>query len=82
MVLCIAWYYSNPYLCVIKQQVKNTIMKKFIFSASVFVLMAMVPAVLVGYLQTSTDTKPATETVSDVAPAHDNGSLIRLVKSF
>jgi hypothetical protein len=58
-------------------------MKKFIFTASVFVLMAMVPAVLVGYLQSnSTDTKPATETVSDVAPAHDNGSLIRLVKSF
>jgi hypothetical protein len=57
-------------------------MKKFIFSASVFVLMAMVPAVLVGYLQTNSDTKPATETVSDVAPAQDNGSLLRLVKSF
>ncbi|MBV9987351.1 MAG: hypothetical protein JO301_06710 [Chitinophagaceae bacterium] len=58
-------------------------MKKFIFSASVIALMAMVPAVLVGYLHGNTnDSKPATETVSDVAPAHESSSIIGLVKSF
>jgi hypothetical protein len=59
-------------------------MKKFIFSASVFAIMALVPAVLVGYLhnQPTADSSPATELVSDVPTGHENSSILGLVKSF
>lgn len=58
-------------------------MKKFIFSASVILLMAMVPAVLVGYLHNTDNQKAATETAGDVSSnSQDNSTLIRLVKSF
>lgn len=58
-------------------------MKKFIFSASVILLMAMVPAVLVGYLNDTNQQKAASETSGDVSSNNqDNSTLISLVKSF
>ena len=58
-------------------------MKKFIFSASVILLIALVPGVLFGYLYNSnTQNKPATETVSDVTNGQEGSSIIGMVKSF
>ena len=61
-------------------------MRKFIFTANVIALIALVPAILFGYLHTNTDsteTKPNTEVVSkDVTNGQDDGSVLRLVKSF
>jgi len=60
-------------------------MKKFIFTANVIAVIALVPAVLIGYLHTntaSTDSKPATEIVKDVTNGQDDGTTFNLVKSF
>jgi len=60
-------------------------MRKFIFTANVIALIALVPAVLFGYLHTDTaptETKPATEIAKDVTNGQDNGSIFQLVKSF
>ena len=61
-------------------------MKKFIFTANVIAVIALVPAVLIGYLHTgntaSTDSKPATEIVKDVTNGQDDGTIFNLVKSF
>ncbi len=61
-------------------------MRKLIFTANVIALIALVPAILFGYLNTqtnSTETKPTTEVVSkDVTNGQDDGSVLRLVKSF
>ena len=60
-------------------------MRKFIFTANVIALIALVPAVLIGYLHTdtaSTENKPATEIAKDVTNGNDDGSTFHLVKSF
>ena len=61
-------------------------MRKFIFTANVIALIALVPAILFGYLHTqtnNTETKPVTEVVSkDVTNGQDDGSILHLVKSF
>ena len=66
-------------------QSKNNVMKKFIFTANVIAIVALVPAVLFGYLHSNTTDVPAkqsTEVVSDVTNGQDNGSILRIVKSF
>jgi hypothetical protein len=60
-------------------------MRKFIFTASVTALIALVPVVLVGYLHTDgtlDNGKPATEIASDVTNGQDDGSTFHLVKAF
>lgn len=59
-------------------------MKKFISTATVIALIAMIPAVFVGYLnnRTTTASKPDTEIVSDVANSRNEGFIIHLVKTF
>ena len=60
-------------------------MRKFIFTANVIALIALVPAVLFGYLHTDTvpaENKPATEIAKDVTNGQDNGSIFQLIKSF
>ncbi len=59
-------------------------MKKFIFTANVIALLFLVPAVLFGYLNNSSnkETKAATEVASEPVNSQDNSSILRLVKSF
>ena len=60
-------------------------MKKFILTANFIALIALVPAVLFGYLHnatTVTNNKPNTEVVKDVTNGQDDGTTINLVKSF
>lgn len=60
-------------------------MRKFIFTANIIALIALVPAVLFGYLHAGTDSetiKPATEITTDVTNGQDDGSLFHLVKAF
>jgi hypothetical protein len=59
-------------------------MKKFIFTTSVFAILFLVPAVLVGYLsETANPAKPATgEVAKKTTDVLDYGSLVRLVKTF
>jgi hypothetical protein len=78
---CIVLFSSLALIYQNKQ--KTPFMKKFIFSASVILLMAMVPAVLVGYLHNTDQHKAATEMSGDVSSnSQDNSTLISLVKSF
>lgn len=60
-------------------------MKKFIFAANVIAIIAMVPAVLFGYLHSNTqgtDTKQNTEIVKDVNNRQDDGFTLHLIKSY
>ena len=60
-------------------------MKKFIFTANVIAIIAVVPAVLFGYLHSTTqvtDTKQNTEMVKDVTNGQDDGITLHLVKSY
>jgi len=60
-------------------------MKKFIFTTSMIAIIALVPAVVVGYLHNdnkSDDNKANTETAKDVTNGQDDGTTIHLVKSF
>lgn len=60
-------------------------MRKFIFTANVIALIALVPAVLIGYLHNdtvSTENQPTTEIGKDVTNGNDDGSTFHLVKSF
>jgi len=87
MVLCVAWYYQNIYLCSIKvnKPPKNNVMRKFIFTANVIALIALVPAVLFGYLHStavSTNAKQNIEIVKDVTNGQDEGITLHMVKSF
>ena len=60
-------------------------MKKFIFTANMIAVIALVPALLFGYLHNggqSKANKSATETTKDVSNSQDDGTTINLVKSF
>jgi len=59
-------------------------MKKFLFTAYVVAIVALVPAVIVGYLHNENpkDTKDNTEIAKDVKNGSDDGSILRLVKTF
>ncbi len=60
-------------------------MKKFIFAANVFLIIALVPAIVFGYLQNNTQTndqKQNTEYVKDASNGQNEGFTLRLVKSF
>jgi hypothetical protein len=61
-------------------------MKKFIFTANVIAIIALVPAVLLGYLHTSTagnEKKAATEEIAkDVTNGQDDGITLHVVKAF
>ena len=60
-------------------------MKKFIFTANMIAIIALVPALLVGYLHNdgqSKASKAATETTKDISNSQDDGTTINLVKSF
>ena len=61
-------------------------MKKFIFTANVIAILFLVPAVLVGYLNTNSDA-PAQKVTGDVVAKQtkttiDFGNIVRLVKTF
>lgn len=61
-------------------------MRKFIFTANVIAIIMLVPAVLLGYLNTTAagnETQQATEVVAkDVTNGQDDGSILHLVKAF
>ena len=60
-------------------------MKKFIFTANMIAIIALVPALVFGYLhndKNTKDTKANTETAKDVTNGQDDGITIHLVKSF
>jgi uncharacterized alpha/beta hydrolase family protein len=60
-------------------------MKKFIFALNVILIVALVPAVVFGYLQSNTqntDTKQNTEIVKEVNNSQNEGFTLRLVKIF
>ena len=60
-------------------------MKKFIFTANVIAIVALVPAVIFGYLSNDNakDNKAKTEEVAkDVKTGQDEFSILRLVKTF
>ena len=60
-------------------------MKKFIFTANVVVLVALVPAVIFGYLShddAAKNTAAKTELVKEVSVGHDDGSIFHLVRTF
>ncbi len=58
-------------------------MKKFIINACLIALIAMIPAVFLGYLHTDSTT-PANnrEVVKDVNNAQDEITTLRLVRTF
>lgn len=62
-------------------------MKKLIFTANVIALIALVPAVLFGYLHSTTttvgtDAKQNIEMVKDVTNGQEEGITLHMVKSF
>lgn len=61
-------------------------MKKYIFTANVIVLVALVPAIFIGYLHndsSKTENKENTEIVKEVNTGNTEGiSLLNLVKNF
>jgi len=61
-------------------------MKKFIFTANMIAIIALVPAVVFGYLHNnnqSKQNKANTEIATDVTNGqNDDGTIIHLVKSF
>lgn len=61
-------------------------MKKFIFTTNVIAILFLVPAVLVGYLNTNNDA-PTQKASGDIVakqtkPTVDFGNIVRLVKTF
>ncbi len=60
-------------------------MKKFIFTANMIAIIALVPALVFGYLHNdnkASDNKTNTETAKDVTNGQEDGTTIHLVKSF
>ena len=61
-------------------------MKKYIFTANVIALVALIPAIFIGYLHnegTKTENKENTKIVKEASTGNTEGiSLLRLVKSF
>ena len=60
-------------------------MKKFIFTANMIAIIALVPALVFGYLHNdnkSNDNKANTETAKDVTNGQEDGTTIHLVKIF
>lgn len=59
-------------------------MKKFIVTANFIAIIALVPAVIVGYLHNDTkkDNKNNTEMVKDVNNSPEEGITLRLIKTF
>ncbi|MES2004086.1 MAG: hypothetical protein V4450_06160 [Bacteroidota bacterium] len=60
-------------------------MKKFIFTANVIAIMALVPAIVFGYLHNDgkhTENKSNTEQAKDVKNGQDDGSTLHLVRTF
>ncbi len=60
-------------------------MKKFLFTAYVVAIVALVPAVIVGYLHNDGETKTtktSTEVSKDVTNGQDEVNILRLVKTF
>jgi hypothetical protein len=60
-------------------------MKKFLFTAYVIAIVALVPTVIVGYLHTDSNVnnaKPNTEISKDVTNGQDEVNILRLVKTF
>lgn len=60
-------------------------MKKLIFTANMIAIIALVPALVFGYLHNDNnakDNKTNTETAKDVTNGQEDGTTIHLVKSF
>ena len=60
-------------------------MKKLIFTANMIAIIALVPALVFGYLHNDNnakDNKVNTETAKDVTNGQEDGTTIHLVKSF
>lgn len=60
-------------------------MKKFLFPAYMVFLMALVPAVIFGYLNsgnTGKDTKANTEISKETSNGHEDDNVLHLVKTF
>lgn len=60
-------------------------MKKFILTANLIALLFLVPAVIVGYLQSNTpvtEKSASKETVKDVTNGQEETISINMVKSF
>jgi hypothetical protein len=58
-------------------------MKKLFFSAYVIVAIALVPAVVFGYLHNNgSSNKQSIELAKDVVSSQESSSILRLVKSF
>jgi hypothetical protein len=58
-------------------------MKKFIFTANVIAIIALVPAVIFGYLHNSSPKERThTEISKDVTNGQDDGSTLHLVRTF
>ncbi len=58
-------------------------MKKFIFTSSVIAILFLVPATMIAYLHngSGSDSSEKSEIAKDV-PSHDNGNILRLVRTF
>jgi hypothetical protein len=60
-------------------------MKKFIFTANVIAIVALVPAIFLGYLRNDTvnkDKKVNTEVAKDVTHGQEDATSINLIKTF
>jgi hypothetical protein len=60
-------------------------MKKFIFTANVIALIALVPAIFIGYLHTDTPNSKnenKSEIVKEVTNGHDEKASVFMVKLF
>ena len=60
-------------------------MKKFIFTANVIAIVALVPAIFLGYLHNdtaNTDKKVNTQVAKDVTIGQEDATSINLIKTF
>ena len=60
-------------------------MKKFIFTANVIAIVALVPAIFLGYLHnntSNTDKKANTAIAKDVTNGQEDATNINLIKTF
>jgi hypothetical protein len=60
-------------------------MKKFIFTANVIAIIALVPAVVIGYLHNNDrndDAKDKTVLVREATDRNDDGTTLHMVRTF
>lgn len=72
-------------LSISKFKFKSPIMKKFLFAAQVFLIMAMVPAAVYAYLQSNDQQTAKThqsEMAGDVTNGQESANSFSLVKLF